>query len=337
MLDLAYVEDSKADVDMNVIKTGAGSLHRAPGNRGSAALRSRGTESSARSRRHRHPATHRAPKGSGRTVSGEGQRSKVKAGRASAPGHNQSRQGARDSVAAGGQLLLHLIALSDVPASRRTGRNRRDLPGKRAAEGALLLAAFGDADGGRGLRPRHRRARRRAGCRSARFLRPDASYPERFAAIFERLAQHPDRPRTARFVCALAVVDGERIVFETIGTVEGSIAAAPAGGRGFGYDPIFYYPPYGATLAEVGEDREACRSRIAARRFARWPSGYAVNSRRHPTSSLPIRPRTSDISRPEDHSSCRVATSSVARRAAHTRARRSSAKTRGALGFPVAE
>ncbi len=91
------------------------------------------------------------------------------------------------------------------------------------------------------------------GVRSARFLRPDASYPERFAAIFERLARHANRPRTARFVCALAVIDGQDIVFETTGTVEGLIAQAPAGTRGFGYDPIFYYPPYGATLAEVGE------------------------------------------------------------------------------------
>jgi XTP/dITP diphosphohydrolase len=92
------------------------------------------------------------------------------------------------------------------------------------------------------------------GVRSARFLRPDASYPERFVAIYERLARHRDRPRTARFVCALAVVDADRIAFETTGTVEGLIAPAPSGTGGFGYDPIFYYPPYGATLAEVSAD-----------------------------------------------------------------------------------
>jgi XTP/dITP diphosphohydrolase len=91
------------------------------------------------------------------------------------------------------------------------------------------------------------------GVRSARFLRPDASYPERFAAIFERLASHPERPRTARFVCALAVATGERIDFEAEGVVEGVIAEAAAGCHGFGYDPIFYYPPYRATLADVGE------------------------------------------------------------------------------------
>jgi XTP/dITP diphosphohydrolase len=88
----------------------------------------------------------------------------------------------------------------------------------------------------------------------------------------ERLARHADRPRTARFVCALAVVNGDRIAFEATGTVEGLIAAAPAGAGGFGYDPIFYYPPYEATLAEVGEQEKLAVAHRgqAFRAFARW-------------------------------------------------------------------
>ena len=110
------------------------------------------------------------------------------------------------------------------------------------------------------------------GVKSARFLRPDASYPERFTAIFERLAHHPERPRTARFVCAVAVVEGDAIVFQTTGTIEGSIAQIPAGNRGFGYDPIFFYPPYRATLAEVSEeDKLAVAHRGQAfRALAHW-------------------------------------------------------------------
>jgi XTP/dITP diphosphohydrolase len=92
------------------------------------------------------------------------------------------------------------------------------------------------------------------GVRSARFLRPDATYPERFAEIFNRLSGPPGKDRAARFVCALAVADGGRIVFESRGTVEGEIAREAKGAAGFGYDPIFYYPPYGSTLAEVTED-----------------------------------------------------------------------------------
>jgi XTP/dITP diphosphohydrolase len=110
------------------------------------------------------------------------------------------------------------------------------------------------------------------GVRSARFLRPDATYAERFDEIYRRLAERSDRPRTARFVAALASVDRGEVVYETTGIVEGAIADAPRGSGGFGYDPIFFYPPYGKTLAEVSEaDKIAVAHRgVAFRRFARW-------------------------------------------------------------------
>lgn len=91
------------------------------------------------------------------------------------------------------------------------------------------------------------------GVHSARFLRPDATYPERFAEIFRRLDGPPAHTRAARFVCALAVAEGEGIIYEARGTVEGEIAREPRGSGGFGYDPIFYFPPYRQTLAEVDE------------------------------------------------------------------------------------
>jgi XTP/dITP diphosphohydrolase len=100
------------------------------------------------------------------------------------------------------------------------------------------------------------------GIRSARFLRTDASYPERFAEIYRRLAEHPERPRTARFVCSVAVVRNGASVFRTSKTVEGEIAPEPRGTRGFGYDPIFWYPPYESTLAEV---EQASKLRVAHR------------------------------------------------------------------------
>ena len=110
------------------------------------------------------------------------------------------------------------------------------------------------------------------GIYSARFLSPSASYPERFAAIQARLAEHPSAPRTARFVCALAVVDQGRVVFETRGTIEGVIAGEARGSAGFGYDPIFEYPPFGRTLAEVPEsDKLAVAHRgHAFRSLATW-------------------------------------------------------------------
>ncbi|HXH24445.1 MAG TPA: RdgB/HAM1 family non-canonical purine NTP pyrophosphatase [Vicinamibacterales bacterium] len=110
------------------------------------------------------------------------------------------------------------------------------------------------------------------GVRSARFLRPDASYPERFAEIYRRLALHPGRPRTARFICALAAARDGCLVFETEGTIDGEIVEPPRGQGGFGYDPIFYHPPSGRTLAELGERAKAGVSHRgrAFQQFAAW-------------------------------------------------------------------
>ena len=106
------------------------------------------------------------------------------------------------------------------------------------------------------------------GVRSARFN--GGSYPEKFAAIYHELRERGAPGRTARFICALAVADGERIVFEATGTVEGEIASTPRGEHGFGYDPIFFYPPYGRTLAEVTpEDKAAVSHRGRAFRALR--------------------------------------------------------------------
>lgn len=110
------------------------------------------------------------------------------------------------------------------------------------------------------------------GVRSARFLRPDASYPERFAEIQRRLAGRPSAPRTARFVCAVAVVRTGTLVYTTAGIVEGDIATEARGTGGFGYDPIFYYPPYGRTLGETTEEEKArvAHRGHAFRKLAEW-------------------------------------------------------------------
>ena len=106
------------------------------------------------------------------------------------------------------------------------------------------------------------------GVRSARFN--GSSYPEKFAAIYHQLRERGVPGRTARFICALAVAAGERIVFEATGTVEGKIARRPRGKHGFGYDPIFFYPPHGRTLAELApEDKAAVSHRGKAFRALR--------------------------------------------------------------------
>jgi XTP/dITP diphosphohydrolase len=112
------------------------------------------------------------------------------------------------------------------------------------------------------------------GVRSARFLGSDATYPERFAEIFRRLDERPEEPRTARFVAALACVDSAQVIYETSGVVEGEVATAARGTGGFGYDPIFYYPPYRRTFAEVSETEKVrvAHRGVAFRSFAAWLS-----------------------------------------------------------------
>lgn len=110
------------------------------------------------------------------------------------------------------------------------------------------------------------------GIHSSRFVRPDASYADKFAEIYRRLGETPAVLRTARFVCAVAVVHQGVVVFETTGTVEGEIADAPRGSGGFGYDPIFYYPPYGMTLGEVSTEQKlrVAHRGVAMRTLASW-------------------------------------------------------------------
>jgi XTP/dITP diphosphohydrolase len=95
----------------------------------------------------------------------------------------------------------------------------------------------------------------RPGVLSARY--PGATYADKFAGLYRELAPHA-RPWTARFVCALAVAKagGGPLLFTCSGTVEGEIAAAPRGSNGFGYDPIFFYPPYNRTLGEAIDEEK---------------------------------------------------------------------------------
>lgn len=89
------------------------------------------------------------------------------------------------------------------------------------------------------------------GVYSARFLGEDTSYKVKNQYILDALK---DKERGARFVCVIAYVNekGEEKTFR--GEVIGEIAHEMIGSHGFGYDPIFYYPPYGTTLANVSEE-----------------------------------------------------------------------------------
>ena len=101
------------------------------------------------------------------------------------------------------------------------------------------------------------------GVLSARFMGAATPYPDRFTEIFRRITGHD---RSARFVTALAMACGDEILFETETAIEGEIARGASGAHGFGYDPIFWYPPLQKTTAEL-PDREKAIVSHRARAF----------------------------------------------------------------------
>jgi XTP/dITP diphosphohydrolase len=100
------------------------------------------------------------------------------------------------------------------------------------------------------------------GVHSARWHGTD--YTVKFAVIYRELAARGLSTSTARFVARIAFADRGAIQFEAEGIVEGRVAPEPRGTHGFGYDPIFFYPPYGCTLAEVDGERKAAVSHRGA-------------------------------------------------------------------------
>jgi XTP/dITP diphosphohydrolase len=93
------------------------------------------------------------------------------------------------------------------------------------------------------------------GVHSARWYGPD--YTAKFQKIYELLGERGLSTSPARFVCRVALAHDQQVVYEAEGIVNGEIAREPRGTNGFGYDPIFHYPPFGCTLAELNLARKA--------------------------------------------------------------------------------
>lgn len=92
------------------------------------------------------------------------------------------------------------------------------------------------------------------GVQSARFAGPGASDEANNRLLLERL--RGVTARTARFVCVIALAEEGRLLETFRGVVEGQILEEPRGQGGFGYDPLFFYPPFACSLAEVSAERK---------------------------------------------------------------------------------
>jgi len=152
------------------------------------------------------------------------------------------------------EVRLLADARPDAALPEETGPAYRDnaLAKARAASRLTGAAALGDDSGlevdALGGAP---------GLRSARFGGAGLDDAGRTALLLERLRGVPPERRTARFRCVIALVEPagrERLVE---GVAEGVIAEAPRGAGGFGYDPVFLYPPLGRTFGELTDDEKA--------------------------------------------------------------------------------
>jgi XTP/dITP diphosphohydrolase len=92
------------------------------------------------------------------------------------------------------------------------------------------------------------------GVYSARFSGPQATDESNNRLLLEKL--RGVETRTARFVCAIALVEAGRVRGIYRGSVEGRILDGPRGTSGFGYDPLFYYEPFGCTFGEASDEQK---------------------------------------------------------------------------------
>ena len=78
----------------------------------------------------------------------------------------------------------------------------------------------------------------------------------RLELLLKNTEHVPDHQRQAKFVCVISFVTPEGVTIQARGEIHGQLTRAPHGENGFGYDPIFYYPPMGKTTAEMTSEEK---------------------------------------------------------------------------------
>jgi XTP/dITP diphosphohydrolase len=94
------------------------------------------------------------------------------------------------------------------------------------------------------------------GLYSSRFGGIGATDADRNRLLLEKLKDVDDAKRGAHFTSAIALAQGDAILFETLQTAYGRITREPRGTNGFGYDPVFFYPDFGRTFGEVPPEQK---------------------------------------------------------------------------------
>ncbi len=118
---------------------------------------------------------------------------------------------------------------------------------------------------------------------SARYAGPNATDEENNELLLEKVEQalacHLTQNRAAQFVCVIALVHAGRLVQTFRGVVRGTIVDAPRGPNGFGYDPLFFYEPFGCTFGEAETDAkmQVSHRAQALRQMFSWLAGHAAS------------------------------------------------------------
>ena len=146
---------------------------------------------------------------------------------------------------------VQVLGLVDVAAYPEPAETERTFEGNallkaRACVAASGLAALAD-DSGLAVDVLNQMP----GVRSARWAGPGASDQENNALLLRQMADVPAAERTARFVCAMALVLPDGTEHVRVGEMRGRIGVSPAGDNGFGYDPLFVADGYAMTNGEL--------------------------------------------------------------------------------------
>lgn len=109
---------------------------------------------------------------------------------------------------------------------------------------------------------------------SARYAGPKATDKQNNQKLLTTLERVPWERRGARYRCVIALIDLQKRIFISEGVCEGIIAFAPSGQQGFGYDPLFYVPEYGMTMAQLPPE---VKNRISHRAKALQKTRQIIN------------------------------------------------------------
>lgn len=94
------------------------------------------------------------------------------------------------------------------------------------------------------------------GVHSARYAGPGATHPQKIDKLLGELHGKTGVDRAAHFVCAIALAERGRVLAVVTDRVDGEILEAMRGSGGFGYDPVFYFPPLMETFAEISAEEK---------------------------------------------------------------------------------